>query len=360
MMVDGNRVLTYQDFVKGLDAKGNFVHRVINLATQDNEMLDDMTVIEANNGTTLETKFRTETSKPVWTTYYQGIPASKGSKARLKVATGKMGTKIVVDCELFDKAMKRGQGYADAVLEDEITSKKDGMRMEMGNTLIYGKLANEPRSFNGLFEHYNLCGAEGEMDDKKAEFYVLNAMGVGGGAKKASEDALGSIALVTWSPDTITAFHAENAETGGITMSERIKGNETDEDNGGSFLAYTQYLYWELGLAVRDFRAGGRIANIQRDDMLSHAAGETPKDAAMRYVELIDRLTCRVHEGGRQAIYMDRLMWEKYRTLYTRITRGNAFTEEQVGAMKRRTLNGIPVRVQDCMKINEEKVAQAA
>ncbi|MCQ2299959.1 MAG: hypothetical protein MJZ81_07550 [Bacteroidales bacterium] len=360
MQVNGNRVLTYQDLCKGLDAKGNFVHRVINLATQSNEMLDDMTVIEANNGTALETTFRTETAKPVWTTYYQGVTASKGSKAKLKVTTGKMGTKLVIDKEMFDKAVLKGQAYADALLEDEIMDKKEGMRLEMGNTIIYGKLANEPRSFNGLFEHYTTYGADALNDDRKSEFYVLNAFGKAGGASAASENSLGSIALVGWSPESITAFHAENSTTGGITVSDKRITDVDDPDNGGTYEAYQQYLYWELGLAVRDFRCGGRICNIQRDDMLNKASGETAVDAAIRYIELIDRLACRVHEAGKQAWYMDRLMWEKITTLYTRVTRANAFEERQVdGGEKKRTLKGIPVRLQDCMKINEEKVAQA-
>ena len=359
MQVNGNRVLTYQDLCKGLDSKGNFVHRVVNLATQDNEMLEDMCVIEANNGTALETTFRTETSKPVWTTYYQGVTASKGSKAKLKVTTGKMGTKLVIDKELFDKAKMKGDAYADAMLEDEIRDKKDGMKLEMGNTIVYGKLANEPRSFNGLFEHYSEFGAAGLTDDKKAAFYVMNALGLGSGS--ASENALGSIALVGWSPDTITAFHAEHSTTGGITVSEKRVVDVTDPDNGGTFEAYQQYLYWELGLAVRDFRHGGRICNLQRDDMLNKKTGETQVEAALRYIELIDRLACRVRDGGKKAWYMDRLMWEYVTTLYTRVTRANAFSEEQLAnGMMSRKLKGMPVRVQDCMKINESKVLQAA
>ena len=88
MQVNGTRVLTYPDFVKGLDPKGKFLDRCINLATRSNEMLDDITVIEANNGSALETTFRTEIPKPVWTQYYSGIPSNKGSKAKLKVACG--------------------------------------------------------------------------------------------------------------------------------------------------------------------------------------------------------------------------------------------------------------------------------
>ena len=50
MQVNGTRVLTYADFTKGLDPKGNFAHRIVELVAKKVEMLDDMTVIEANDG----------------------------------------------------------------------------------------------------------------------------------------------------------------------------------------------------------------------------------------------------------------------------------------------------------------------
>ena len=350
MTLNGTRALTYIDFVKGLDPKGNFDHRIVNLAVRANEMLDDITVIEANNGTALETTVRTEVPKPVWTQYYGGIPSNKGSRAKIKVSCGRMGTKIIVDKNLYDKAKDK-----DAVLADEIDSAQAGMKLEMGNMLIYGKLAENPLGFNGLFKHYDRCST-GAEDDTDSSHYVLNAFGAAGGTNKASEDKLGSIAIVGWSPNTITCFHSQGANLGGIEITPKRVVDVADSDKGGdaTFEAYLQYLYWELGLAVRDYRYGGRIANIQRDDMLLGA------DKGASYVELIDRLSQRVHDSAvRQAWYMDKQMWENICVLYSRLTRGNAITFQNVENRKERKLYGIPVRMQDCMKVAEEKVADA-
>ncbi len=347
MTANGTRALTYLDFIKGLDAKGNFDHRVINLAVRANEMLDDITVIEANNGTALETTFRTETPKPVWTQYYGGIPANKGSKAKLKVTCGRMGTKIVVDKKLFDDAKDK-----DAVLADEVQSAQDGMRLEMGNALIYGKLSDNPLGINGLFKHYSAYGDE-STDDTESAHYVLNAFGAGAGAKKSSEDKLGSVALIGWSPNTITCFHAQNHRQGGIEITPKRVVDIADPDAGAdaTYEAYLQYFYWELGLAVRDFRYGGRVCNIQRDDMLNGA------DKGQSYIELIDRLAMRVHDQGvRQAFYMDKQMFENFCVLFSRMTRANAITFQNVEGRKEKKLFGIPVRIQDCMKVNEAKV----
>ncbi len=361
MQVNGNRVLTYPDLVKGLDPKGKFLDRCINLAVRENEMLQDITVVEANNGSAMETTFRTEVPKPVWTQYYSGIPSNKGSKAKLKVACGQMGTKITIAKRLYDKALNKGRAYADAVLADEVESAQDGMKMEMGNALIYGLLSDNPLGFNGLFKHYDRYGTDA-TDDTNSAHYVLNAFGKAAGSNAASTANLGSIALVGWAPNSITCFHAEGHQTGGIEITDKKEVQVADPDMGAdaTYEAYMQYMYWELGLAVRDFRCGGRICNIQRDDMMSGSTRDARVAAAEAYVELIDRLSQRVHEKGRQAFYMDKLMWENVTVLYGRLTRTNAITYAHVEGRKERRLFGIPVRIQECMKVHEAQVSQVS
>lgn len=344
MQVNNTRVLTYLDFVKGLDPKGNFAHRIVELVAKKVEMLDDMTVIAANNGTSLQTTVRTETPKPVWTTYYGGIPSNKGSKAKIKVSTGMMATKILVAKKLYDEAKDK-----DAVLEDEISQNIAGMRNELANMLIYGKLAENPLGFNGFMKHYDAYD-NGGTEDTDSAHYVLNALGVSGDT--AAKTKLGSILLVGWSPNTITAFHPENHPTGGIEKSDKRVTDIPDPDIGGdaTYEAYLQYLYWNLGLAVRDYRYGGRICNIQRDKMLT-------KTYEGAYVELIDRLSQRVLDDDvKQAFYMDKGMWENVCVLFSRLTRANAITFQHVEGRKEKRLFGIPVRIMDSMKVNEAEV----
>ncbi len=344
MQVNGTRVLTYADFVKGLDPKGNFAHRIVELVAKKVEMLDDMTVIEANDGSALSTTVRTETPKPVWTTYYGGIPANKGSKAKIKVSTGTMGTKITVDKRLYDKAKDK-----DAVLEDEIRNNISGMKNELASALVYGLIADNPLGINGLFKHYSAYGAE-TADDTESAHYVFSALGLTGNS--AAKTKLGSIALIGWSPNAITAFHDENSSTGGIEKSDkRVVDVEDPDKPGATYEAYQQYIYWNLGLAVRDYRYGGRICNIQRDLMLT-------KGYEGSYVELIDRLSQRVLDDDvKQCFYMDKQMWENVCVLFSRLTRGNAITFQHVEARKEKRLYGIPVRIMDPMKVNEAEVA---
>ncbi len=349
MQVGNNRVLHYLDFLKGLDPKGNFAHRIIELVAKKNDMLDDITVIPANDGTSLQTTVRTETPKPVWITFYGGIPSNKGSKAKVRVSCGRMGTKILVDKKLYDASKNK-----DAVVADEISQNIVGMKNEMANALIYGKIDSNPLAFNGLMHHYDKYGSTvagtDYADETESAHYVFNGL-VGSASAKSN---LGSILLVGWSPNTITCFHPENSETGGITKSDKRVTDIPDPDMGGdaTYEAILQYIYWELGLAVRDYRYGGRIANLQRDQML--AAGNEDK-----YIELIDRLTQRVRDDDvKQAIYMDKLMWERVCTIFSRKTRLNAVTYQHLEGRKERKLYGIPVRISDAMSVAESEVSQ--
>ena len=345
MTVNNTRVLTYLDFIKGLDPKGNFAHRIVELVAKKVEMLDDMTVIAANNGTALETTVRTETPTPVWTTYYGGVPSNKGSKQKIKVSAGRMATKILVDKKLYDDSKDK-----DAVLEDEITANIAGMRNELANAMIYGDLKDNPLGIPGLFKVYGKYD-NNNTDDTDSAHYVLSALGLTGNSGATTK--LGSIALVGWSPNTITAFHPENSGTGGIEKSDKRVTDIPDPDIGGdaTYEAYLQYIYWNLGLAVRDYRYGGRICNIQRDLMLT-------KGYEGDYVELIDRLSNRVLDDDvKQAWYMDKQMWENVCVLFSRLTRTNAITFQHVEARKEKKLYGIPVRIMDSMKVNEAAVS---
>ena len=53
-------------------------------------------------------------------------------------------------------------------------------------------------------------------------------------------------------------------------------------------------------------------------------------------------------------------MWENTCVLFSRLTRGNAITFQHVEARKEKRLYGIPVRIQDCMKVAEELVPEIA
>lgn len=340
MTVNGNRVLSFSDLVKGLDPKGNFEHRIVDMVAKRVDILDDMTWIAANDGTSLVTTMRTEIPKAAWAAYYGGIPANKGSKAKIRVSSARLAAKVVIDKQLFDDSKDK-----DALLMDEISTSMTGMKNTLCDALFYGKLAENPLGFNGLFHHYAEYGND-TVDDLQSAHYVIN-----GKISGVNDDSnLGSIMLVGWNPNTITAFHPEIG-TAGIKKETRRTTDMTDPDNGQTFPAYVQELYWHVGLAVRDHRHGGRICNIQRNHMLDS------NDTAKQMIELVQRLTMRVMDDGvKQALYMDKLMFENLATCFSRLTMANAVTFHNLEQRKERRLFGIPVRLVDSLRAHESLV----
>lgn len=345
MATVGNTALTLADMLKGRKGDGSFDSEIVDLVVQENPMLDDIPFVEANDGTTHRTTIRTGIPKPTWVAYYEGVQPVKGSKTQVKDTSGRMKAKIEIDADLYDNGPVTQKAQ---VVADELGGVAEGMNQEMAQAVIYGKLADEPRAFNGLTKFYSEAGADNtNYDTNDAAHYVFDGLK----ASSTNKNHLRSILLIGWSPRTITGFYPQGAKSAGLERGEFKKVDVTDA-KGGTYEAYRQYLSWTMGLSVKDFRYGGRIANIESDYML---AANQPD-----YIELIRRMIARVKNGGsvRRALYMSRTVWENIEVLFYRKTMGNAVKYEDIEQRKGTpTLLGIPVRLCDAMETNEAFVS---
>lgn len=345
MATIGNTVMTLADMMKGRKADGSFDSEIVDLVVQENPILDDMTFVEANDGTAHRTTIRTGIPEPTWVGFYEGVQPVKGTKTQVKDTCGKMKAMLEIDADLYDNSSAEGKAQ---VINDELGGIAEGMNQAMAQAIIYGKLEDEPRAFNGLAKYYSVAGAESSnYDDKDAAHYVFN------GAKSSSPSsaALRSIYLIGWSPRTITGFYPQGAKSAGLDRGKFERTWALDA-NGGRYEVYRQALSWSMGLSNRDFRYAGRIANLESDAMLA-ASGQPD------YVELMHRLATRVKKGAsvRQSFQMSPLVWEYVQTLFYRKTQGNAIAYKDIEQRKAvPSLFGIPVRLCDAMETNEEFV----
>ncbi len=346
MATIGNTALTLADMLKGRKGDGSFDSEIVDLVVQENPMLDDIPFVEANNGTAHRTTIRTGIPKPTWVGFYEGVQPVKGSKAQVQDTCGKMKAKLEIDADLYDNGPATDKAQT---IADELGGIAEGMNQEMAQALIYGKLVDEPRAFNGLFKFYATAGADSlSYDRNDAAHYVFN----GAKASSPSTSALRSIALIGWSPRTITGFYPQGAKSAGLDRGT-FKKVEVTDSKGGTYEAYRQYLTWTMGLSVKDFRYGGRIANLESDHMLD-ASGQP------NYIELARRLRSRVKTSGsvRRAWYMSQTVWEYIEVLFGRATQGNAIKYEDLEQRKGvPMLLGIPVRICDAMEVNEAYVS---
>lgn len=335
----GNRGLTLRDFAAGEKADGSFDHDIIDMITEENQILDDITFIEADDGTTLRSTILNGIPHGTWTTYYKGIAPNKSGKTQVRDVCGRIATRIAVDRNLYDDSP-----HAAETLLDETQRHIDGLREDVIDCIFYGNINKEARKFNGLYNFYDAYGAEATPSNSFAH-YVAN------GATKATPsngDMLRSIWLVGWGRKSVTGFYPKDAKQVGLVRGALEDSFDFDSD-GLKYPTKEQEISWTLGLAVRDFRYAGRIANVERAVMAGSDA--TPA----HYIELIEDLLARVKSGGvNQAFYMEPNVWRHLRKLFGRITRENAIKYEDVTQIKTPTLYGIPVRLCDALDTDEE------
>lgn len=344
MAIKGNTGITYRDLYKRLKGDGTWDADIVELMLLDNPILDDMVIVEANDGTSDKISIRTGIPTATWTAYYEGVQASKGSSKQVRDTAGMIETKVEMDARLYADAPNAKETWL-----DEVSVHAEALSNGMADAMFYGRIASEPRKFNGLINFYNAFDPANSVDTKVSSHYVFDAKST----TQASTALLRSIWLIGWSPKSIRAFYPKGTR-GGMNRGEMLKVEAAGEVAGSTYSAIRQYLRWNLGLSVRDFRYAGRLANIQLDEMLDTSG-------VPDYVELLRRMNARVKGNGvNQAYYMDRTTWENIETLMHRKTMGNAISLKDVQERMTETLFGRPVRICDALASNETEVSAAS
>lgn len=341
MATKGTYVLTYRDLMSRLKGDKTFDSEIVEILTEQNPMLDDMVITEANDGTSNKTTIRTGLPDAAWTAFYEGVQGSKGSVRQIRNTAGRLQSKLEIDAALYDQAPDKS-----ALLRDEIEQHSEAMMNEMADCLIYGKIVTEPKKFNGLINFFSSLGGATSTDDKLSKHYVFDALS----SSQASKAALRSIWLVGWGNKSIRAFYPRGSQ-GGLKKGEFKKVDVVNAaDTSKTYEAYRQYLEWQLGLDVRDYRYAGRIANLQSDEMFDTSG-------VPEYIEILRRLVARVRaDGVKQVWYMDKLTWEAVGVWMARKTMSNAIGSKDLQERPTETLFGIPVRICDALNTNETEV----
>ncbi len=343
MAIIGTTGITYRDLFKRLKGDGTWDSEIVELLLQENPILDDMVIREANDGSSDKVSIRTGIPTATWTAYYEGVQGSKGSSKQVKDTAGMVETKVEMDARLYDDTPAAKEEWM-----DEVAVHAEALNNGMADALFYGRIATEPRKFNGLINFYNAYQKATSNDDKVSSHFVLNAKST----SQASTAMLRSIWIVGWNAKSIRCFYPKGSR-GGMNRTEKIKVEMTDTA-GGTYPGLRQYLRWTLGLSVRDFRYGARLANIQLDEMLDTSG-------VPDYIELLRRMNARVKSNGvNQVYYMDAATWENTETLLHRKTMGNAVSTKDIQERTTQTLFGRPVRICDALACNETAVAEEA
>jgi major capsid protein gp7 len=270
---------TLADWTKQLEPNGGITTDIGELLNQNNEMLNEMTWMEANGPTYHRSTIRTGLPAPTWRQFYQGVQPTKSNYAQVDDAMGMMEARSVVDAKLASLESDQAQFRL-----NEAAGFIEGMNQDMQGVLMYGNQATTPQKFNGFMPRLN---------DHTTALSKENIVDAGGTGTDNT-----SILLVGWSPRTAFGIFPKGSAAG---LQRKDNGEQEVLDaSSNRYTAREEKFTWDAGLVVKDWRYVVRIANID----VSNLTGETSA------TDILKAMTIAVHKpptlnGARWAMYMN-------------------------------------------------------
>lgn len=237
------QVSTYADVAKRLDPSGA-IAGILEILNKSNPILDDMLVMECNDGTGHKTTVRTGIPQAAWRLLNYGVPRVKTTTAAVRDTTGMLEVYSEIDKDLADLS-----GNAKAYRLSEASGIMEGMSQQMASTIFYGNTAINPERFLGIAPRY----ATATLANAASAANVFLA----GGSNAAHNT---SAYLISWGAQATHGLFPKGSKAG---LTHRDLGEQTLLDgNGGQYQGYRDHFKWDLGLTVRDWRQNVRVANI--------------------------------------------------------------------------------------------------
>ncbi|HEX7386248.1 MAG TPA: hypothetical protein VF285_03095 [Castellaniella sp.] len=319
---------TLADLASRMTPDGKVDPQIVEILNETNEVLTEMTMVEANGTTEHKTTVRSGLPAGTWRKLNYGVPPEKSRSVQVKDAMGMLETYAQVDKTLADI---NGNTAAFRLSEDQAFI--EGMNQNMATTLFYGDSSTDPEKFMGLSPRYSDLGAQ-------------NGRNIVDGGGKGSDNT--SVWLAVWGPNTVHGIYPKGSQGG---LQNRDLGETTlIDDAGGLYQGYRTHYKWDLGLSLRDWRYVVRIANIDVSDL----GGSTPADILKLMVRALHRIpNLRL---GRPAFYMNRTIAEALDIESLNKTTLALKTQELEGQFWE-TLRGVPIRTTDALLNTEATVS---
>lgn len=315
----------------GPDNKYQEIAEVLN---ETNEMLDDMTFVEANGVTEHVTTVRSGLPTVTWRKLNYGVMPSKSKTKKVKDSLGMLEAFATVDKKLAEL-----NGMKESWRTSENTAFIEAMSQTLQRAVLFGDSTKDPEQIMGLAPRFNTT------NKTKAE-NAINVIDAGGTGPN-----LTSVWLVAWSPDTVFCTYPKGSKAG---LQEQDIGEEAayDED-GGEYRVLKTHYAWDIGLVVRDWRYVVRIANIDLDTLKKDPDSEGGADLIDLMTDAIERLPN--ERKGRMAFYANRQI-STFLRKQRRYAKNVNITQEEVAGRKVTAFDGVPIRRVDALTAGEAQV----
>lgn len=308
---------------------------IVELLSQANEMLLDMTWVEGNLPTGHRHSVRTGLPPVTWRAMYGGVQPGKSTSVTVTDNCGMLEAYGIVD-----KALADLNGNTSAFRLSEQRGQIAALSNELQRVLIYGNEGTIQESFTGLTPRYN------------ANSGATNALNVILGSGASTDNA--SIWLVYWGPEIAHGI-VPKGSTAGLQITDKGLTTHQNIDGAGGFAeVYQTHYRWDAGFTVRDWRGIVRVCNISKANLTKNAS--TGDDLADLMFQALEAVPPQVAALGRPAFYMSRNTMSFLRRQLANKTAGSTLSLEDVGGRKVYSFDNIPLRRCDSMAASEALV----
>lgn len=332
MATKGNTYLTLKDMYSQMEGDGKVTATIIDLFAQSNVILEDAITVECNDGTSHKTTVRNGCPEPEFRKFYQGVKCQKGDYTQVTDTTA-----MLDDYSLVDKKLADLNGNTNQFRLNEAEAHIQGMNNKVQTNIFYGNKGSNDAAFDGLAVRYN------KKSDKKGTIgYQVMSLG-GSGSDNTS------IWFVTWGEKHTHLLYPKGSKAG---LQHVDKKQVTAQDaDGNDFEAYRDYFSWDIGMTVRNYRANGRIANID----VSELESANPVDLIKAMVKMYHRIKKHA-KGGKTVIYVNETI-ETYLHLQAMEKKNINLTLDQYAGEPIVKFLGIPIKCCDQILDTEMAVA---
>ena len=224
-----------EEFYKG---ERDGIGDVLELMNQTNDILSDIPWMESNMSDKHKTRVRTGLPEVQFKRMYKGVKPGKSQWQEVDETCAMTASRCILD-------LKEVELYGDRARAFRLSEGKahlEALRQKAASLLFYGNRAKSSDEFIGFAQRLSSLGNP----------HVIDAKGSG------SETT--SMYLVCWGSDTCHGIYPKGSRAG-VDKKDLGVFMAADED-GNQFQAVGDDYMWDLGLALRDWRAVVRIANI--------------------------------------------------------------------------------------------------
>ena len=335
----GNTVLTLLDVAKRLDPDGK-IPRIAELLAISNEILLDIPWMEGNLPTGNRTTVRTNLPTVAWRLLNGGVTPSKSTTAQIDEACGKLEAWSEVDV-----ALAKLNGNIGAFRLSEAKAFIEAMNQEFTSVLWYGNSGLNPEKFTGFSVRYSaLSTVAGTLGKQN----IID----GGGTGSVNT----SVWLIGWGDNSIHGIYPKGSVAG---LQHNDFGEQTVQTSTGigtgRLRALQEQFIWDCGIAVKDWRFGVRLCNIDTTNLVAET---TPTDLTNKMIRMTARPPYGVSGGGSKwAFYMNRTVFEMLDIQrFENVRTGGQLRYEVVDGVMTPTFRGIPIRRSDSLLNTETRV----